>query len=54
MFQITNGERCNGYCENELAIFEVEDKRGANLERCYENLNSIPPSSVEPERDFSG
>jgi hypothetical protein len=38
----------------ELAIFEVKCKRGANLESCYENLNSIPPSSVEPERVFSG
>jgi hypothetical protein len=38
--------------KKELAIFEVEGKRGANLERCYENLNSIQPSTVEPERDF--
>jgi hypothetical protein len=43
-----------GIVKKELAIFEVEGKRGANLERCYENLNSIPPSSVEPERVFSG
>jgi hypothetical protein len=41
-----------GIVKKELAIFEVEGKRGANLERCYENLNSIPPSSVEPERVF--
>jgi hypothetical protein len=54
MFQITNGDRCNGYCKKELAIFEVESKRGANLESCYENLNSIPSSSVGPERVFSG
>jgi hypothetical protein len=34
-----------------LAIFEVEGKRGANFDYCYENLNSnIPPGSVEPER----
>jgi hypothetical protein len=33
---------------------EVEGKRGANLESCYENLNSIPPRSVEPESVFSG
>jgi hypothetical protein len=40
--------------KKELAIFEVEGKRGANLESCYENLNSIPPnSSLEPERVFS-
>jgi hypothetical protein len=44
-FQVTNNERCNEYCEKELAIFEVEGKRGANL---------IPPGSVEPERVFSG
>jgi hypothetical protein len=43
-----------GIVEKELAIFKVEAKRGANLERCYENLNSIPHSSVEPERVFSG
>jgi hypothetical protein len=35
--------------KNELAIFAVEGKR---LESCYENLNDIPPSSVEPERFF--
>jgi hypothetical protein len=33
---------------------EVEGKREANLESCYENLNSIPPSSVEPGHVFSG
>jgi hypothetical protein len=38
--------------KKELAIFEVKGKRGANLESCYENFNSIPPSSVEPERVF--
>jgi hypothetical protein len=25
--------------KRELAIFEVESKRGANLESCHENLN---------------
>jgi hypothetical protein len=35
--------------KKELAIFEVKSKRGANLESCYKNFNSIPPSSVEPE-----
>jgi hypothetical protein len=29
--------------KKELAIFEVEGKRGANLESCYENLNSMSP-----------
>jgi hypothetical protein len=38
--------------KKELAIFDVEGKRGVNLESCYENLNSISPSSVEPERVF--
>jgi hypothetical protein len=42
-FQVTNNKRCNEYCEKELAIFEVEGKRGANLESCYENLNSKLP-----------
>jgi hypothetical protein len=40
--------------KKELAIFKVEGKRGANLESWYRNLNSIPPSSVDPERVFSG
>jgi hypothetical protein len=40
--------------KKELAIFEVEGKRGANLESCYENLKSIPPGSVEPVRVFYG
>jgi hypothetical protein len=40
--------------KKDLAIFELEDKRGVNLESCYKNLNSIPPSSVDPERVFSG
>jgi hypothetical protein len=36
-----------------LVVFEVEEKRGGNLENCYQNFNSIPVSSVEPERVFS-
>jgi hypothetical protein len=40
--------------KKELAIFEVEGKRGVTFESSYENFNSIPPSSVEPERVFSG
>jgi hypothetical protein len=43
-----------GIVKKELAILEVEGKRGVNLENSYENLSSIPPSSVEPERVFSG
>jgi hypothetical protein len=27
--------------KNDLAIFEIEGKRGANLESCYEILNLI-------------
>jgi hypothetical protein len=38
--------------KKELAIFEVEGKRGANLESCYGNLNSIPLSNMKPERVF--
>jgi hypothetical protein len=40
--------------KKELAIFEVKGKRGTNLEICYENFNSIPFSSVETGRVFSG
>jgi hypothetical protein len=40
--------------KKELAIFENKGKRGANLESCYKNLNSILPSSVDPERFLSG
>jgi hypothetical protein len=40
--------------KKELAIFEVKGIRGAILEGFYENFNSIPHSSVEPERVFSG
>jgi hypothetical protein len=40
--------------KKEVAIFEVEGKSGANLESCYENFYSLLPSSVNPERVFSG
>jgi hypothetical protein len=40
--------------KKELAILEVKDKREANLESCYENLNSVSPRSVDPRRVFSG
>jgi hypothetical protein len=39
--------------KKELAIFEVESNLGTNFESCYENLNSIPSRSVEPECVFS-
>jgi hypothetical protein len=38
--------------KKELTIFEVEGKRGANFEFFYENLNSLPPSNVEPDVIF--
>jgi hypothetical protein len=43
-----------GIVKKELATFEIEGKRGANLESCYENLNSITARSVEPRTCFSG
>jgi hypothetical protein len=57
-FKITSKSRTTKYVtsivKTQLVIFEVKDKREANLEFCCENFNSIPPSSVEPERVFSG
>jgi hypothetical protein len=41
-FQIAKKKRCNKY----------EGKREANLDFYYENLNSIPPRSLEAERVF--
>jgi hypothetical protein len=38
--------------KKELAIFEGEGKHVSNLQSCYANLNSILPSSEEPERVF--
>lgn len=40
--------------KKELLNFEIDRKRGPNLARCYDDLNSIPPASVESERVFSG
>jgi hypothetical protein len=42
-----------GIVKKELSFFEVKGKRGAKLESCFENLNSIPPCSVELELVFS-
>ena len=39
--------------KKELAIFEMEGNRAKNLEACYQNLQSIPPTSVEAEHAFS-
>jgi hypothetical protein len=40
--------------KKEFAIFEVECKRGANLDFSSENLNSMPSGTVESEFGFSG
>jgi hypothetical protein len=39
--------------KKELINFEIEGKRGPNLEKAYNDLNTIPPASVEAERVFS-
>jgi hypothetical protein len=41
----TTGDRTS-IVKKEFAIFEIEGKRGANLDFYYENLNSIPTSCV--------
>lgn len=40
--------------KKELAVFEAEGCRGSILEKTYNYLNSVPPTSVESERVFSG
>ena len=40
--------------EKELLNFEIEGKWGQNHERCYQNLNVIPPANVEFKLVFSG
>lgn len=52
--QLRTKNLINNVIKKELAIFEVEGNRGKNLDRCYDSLNSIPPTSVESERVFSG
>jgi hypothetical protein len=47
-----NDKEMHSKISSELAIFEVKSKRDANLESCYENSISVPPSSVEPEVIF--
>lgn len=37
----------------EMAIFEEGGYRGLNLQKAYDYLNTIPPTSVEAERVFS-
>ena len=39
--------------EMELALFKANCGRGRLLETCRNSLLAIPPSSVQPERDFS-
>jgi hypothetical protein len=34
----------------EKLVRAIKSSRSANLESCYENLNSIQPSNVKPER----
>lgn len=51
--QIKTKNLLTNIIKKELAIFEIEGDRGKNLERCYDSLNSIPPTSVESERVFS-
>jgi hypothetical protein len=36
--------------KKELINFEIEGKRGPNLEKAYNELNKIPLNSVEAER----
>jgi hypothetical protein len=51
--QITNDERCNGYCEKKSFFSKLK----ANVElilRAVCSLNSMSPSSMELERVFSG
>jgi len=40
--------------KKELLNFEIEEKRGPNLQRCQQDLNSIPPASVKFEWVFPG
>jgi hypothetical protein len=44
----------NEYCEKRISYFRSRRQTGANIESCYENFNSMPPSSVDPEHVFSG
>jgi hypothetical protein len=39
--------------KKELILFEIEGKRGPTLEKVYNDLNTIPPTSVESERGSS-
>jgi hypothetical protein len=39
--------------KKELINLEIAGKRGPNLEKAYNELNTIPPASVEAERVFS-
>lgn len=37
----------------EMAVYESSGKRGRCLEKCYQYLLTVPPTSVEAERAFS-
>ena len=42
----------NSVIKKEPINFDIEGKWGPNLERCFQDLNSIPPASIESERVF--
>lgn len=42
-----------GNLRREFEVFKANGGRGRLLSLCRECLNAIPPSSVQPERDFS-
>ena len=37
----------------EFILFKAGSGRGRLLERCRDTLLAVPPTSVQPERDFS-
>jgi hypothetical protein len=39
--------------KQEMNLHEASSTRGYNLENTYNNLLTIPPTSIEPERAFS-
>ena len=39
--------------KNEMSLFEQNSKRPENLEKLFQALLTIPPTSIESERQFS-
>ena len=39
--------------KKEMSLFESGGSRGFHLQKIYDYLKTIPPSSIEPERAFS-